>query len=83
MPNSRERELVEFTSSRKIGHQVEGWGCHSTVKNSDSDLSLSKRTSGTKMKKRLRERMSSDRPRDPAQGEAPSPDTITEALMYL
>jgi hypothetical protein len=26
MPNSGERELVEFTSSRRIGHQVEGWG---------------------------------------------------------
>jgi hypothetical protein len=35
MPYSGERELVEYTSSRKIGHQVEGWGCHPTVKNSD------------------------------------------------
>ena len=28
---SGERELVESTSSRKIGHQVEGQGCHPTV----------------------------------------------------
>ena len=56
MPNSRERELVEFTSSRKIGHQVEGWGCHARVKNSEPELFLSKRTAGTKMEKRLRAR---------------------------
>jgi hypothetical protein len=31
MPNSAERELVESTSSRKTGYQVEGWGCHPTV----------------------------------------------------
>nr|XP_034377855.1 LOW QUALITY PROTEIN: histone H1.8-like [Arvicanthis niloticus] len=35
MPNSGERKLVEFASSRKIpGHQVKRWGCHPTVKNS-------------------------------------------------
>jgi hypothetical protein len=44
MPNIREGELVEFTSSRKIGHQVEGWGSHATVKNSDPELFLSKNT---------------------------------------
>ena len=27
-----EREIVESTSSRKTGHQVEGWGCYPTVK---------------------------------------------------
>lgn len=36
MPYSGKRELIEPTSSRKAGHQVEGWGCHPTVKNSDS-----------------------------------------------
>ena len=46
---SGERKLVESTSSRKTGHQVEGWGCHPTVKNSDPELFLSERTSGTKM----------------------------------
>ena len=63
MPNSRERELVESTSSRKTGHQVEGWGCHPTVKNSDPELFLSERTAGTKMEKSLRKRRSSDRPK--------------------
>jgi hypothetical protein len=48
MPNREEREFVEFTSSRKTGHQVEGWGCHLTVKNSDPKFFLSKRTTGTK-----------------------------------
>ena len=42
------------------GHQSEGWGCHSTVKNSDPESFLSKGTVGTKMEKRLRERRSSD-----------------------
>jgi hypothetical protein len=63
MPNSEKRELVESTSSRKTVHQVEGWGCHPTVKNSDPVLSLSKRTARTKMENRLRERRSSDRPK--------------------
>jgi hypothetical protein len=62
MPNSGERELVEPTSSRKTGHQVEGWGCHLTVKKSYPELFLSKRTAGTKMEKRLRARRSSDWP---------------------
>jgi hypothetical protein len=60
MLNSRETKLIKSTSSRKIGHQVERWGCHPTVKISDPELFLSKRTSGTKMEKRLRERQSSD-----------------------
>ena len=41
---------------------MEGYGCHPTVKNSDSELFLSKRTAGTKMEKRLRERQSNDWP---------------------
>jgi hypothetical protein len=61
MPYSGERELVEFTSSRKTRHQMEGWGCHHTVKHSDPELFMSKRTAGTKMEKRLRERRPSDR----------------------
>ena len=55
-----ERELVVSTSSRKTGNQVEGWGCHPTAKNSDPELLLSKKTAGIKMKKRLKERRSSD-----------------------
>jgi len=34
MPYSGERELEESTCKRKMGHQEEGWGCHS--KNYDS-----------------------------------------------
>jgi hypothetical protein len=58
---SGKRQLEESTSSRKTGHQVEGWGCHPTVKNSDPQLFLFKRTAETKMEKSLRERRSSDR----------------------
>jgi hypothetical protein len=61
MPDSGERELIEPTSSRKTGHQVKGWGCHATVKNSDPELFLSKTTAGTKIEKSLRKRRSSDR----------------------
>jgi hypothetical protein len=82
MPNSGEREFVESTSSRKIGHQVEGWGCHSTIKNTNPELFLSKRTAGTKLEKRLRERSPSPI-WDPSQGEAPRPDTITDTMVCL
>jgi hypothetical protein len=58
--NNGERELVESTSSRKTGHQVEEWDCHPTVKNSDPKLFLSERTTGTKMEKNLRKRRSRD-----------------------
>ena len=61
MPYSRERELVESTSRRTIGHQVERWGCHPIVKNSDPELFLSKITGETKMENSLRERKSSDK----------------------
>jgi hypothetical protein len=47
MPYSGERELVKPTTKRKTGHQVEGWGCHSTLKNSQPELFLSERTVGT------------------------------------
>jgi len=60
MPYSGERKLVEFTSRRKTGHQMEGWGCHSTVEHSDRVLFLSERTTGTNMKS-LRKKRSSDR----------------------
>jgi hypothetical protein len=43
MLKSGERQYVEYTSSRKTGHQVEGWGCHPRVKNSDPELLLSKK----------------------------------------
>ena len=57
---SGERELLESTPSRNTGHHVEGWDCHPTVKNSDPELFLTKRTAGTKMEKRLREMRPSD-----------------------
>jgi len=53
---SGEKELVEFSSSRKTRHQVERWCCYPTVKNSDPELFLSQRTSGTKIEKSLRKR---------------------------
>jgi hypothetical protein len=81
---SGERKLVESNSSRKTRHQVEGWGCHPTVKNIVPELFLSKRTAGTKMEKRLRKRRSRTSPNwDPSQGEGSRPDTITDAVMYL
>jgi hypothetical protein len=63
MFNSGERELVEPTSCRKTGHQVEGWGCHSTIRSSDPELFVSKRPAGTKVEKRLEERRFSDKPK--------------------
>jgi hypothetical protein len=61
MPYSGEKELVESTSHRGTGHQVEGWDGHATVKISDLELFLSEGTAGTKMEKSLRERRSSDK----------------------
>jgi hypothetical protein len=40
-----------------------GWGCHLTDKNSGPELFLSKRTAGTEVEKRPRERRFSDRPK--------------------
>jgi hypothetical protein len=56
-------KLVESTSSRGIRYQVEGLVFHNTVKISDPELFLCKRTAKRKMEKNLRERRSSDRPK--------------------
>jgi hypothetical protein len=65
-------------------HQTEGWGYHSTVKNSDPELFLTERTSGRKMEKRLREKLSSDQPTwDPSQGEALRSYNNTYAMVCL
>jgi hypothetical protein len=56
MPNSWERELKEYTSSRNTGSQEEGWDYQHTIKTSDPKVFLTKRMAGTKMEKRLRER---------------------------
>jgi hypothetical protein len=61
MPNIGERELEESTSSRS-GPQVEGQGYQPTVKIPEPELFLSKRTAGTKMEKRLRERQANEGP---------------------
>ena len=45
---SREGKLLQSTSSRGTGHQVEGCGCHSIVKSSDSELFLYEGISQTK-----------------------------------
>jgi hypothetical protein len=60
VPNSGEKELLESTSNRKTGHQMEEWGCQLTVTNSDPELFLSKRTAGIKVEKRVRKRRFSD-----------------------
>jgi hypothetical protein len=61
---------------------VEGWGCHPTVKNSDPELFLTKRTAGTKMEKKLRERRFSDCPKlGFSSRDAPNPDSITDAMV--
>ena len=52
MPYSGERELVELNFSRKTGHQMEEWGCHSKVKIFDPEFFLSERRK--KMEKSLR-----------------------------
>jgi hypothetical protein len=70
MPYSGKRELVESSSSRKTGSQVEEWGCHSTIKNSDSELFLSERTAGIEIEKESEEK-------DVHIREAPRPDIIT------
>jgi hypothetical protein len=54
MPDSGERKFVESTCSTKTGLQVEGWGCHPTVKNSDLELFLS-RLPSERPKKLLKE----------------------------
>jgi hypothetical protein len=51
MPNSGERECVKFTSSRKTGYQVEGWGCHPTVKTLTQNCSCLKELQGWKWKR--------------------------------
>jgi hypothetical protein len=84
MPYSGQREFREFIYSRKLESQVEGWGCHDTVKNSDSLLFLSERTSGTKMEKSLRKSRSSDRKKLRSSSEGgPRSGTITSAMVYL
>jgi hypothetical protein len=63
---------------------VEGWSCHPTVKISDPDVFLSKRTTRTKIEKSLKEIQFSDGPNLGSlslRESAPMPDTITDAML--
>jgi hypothetical protein len=53
MPDSRDRELIEPTSSRKAEHQVRE-GLRSHRQNCDPFLFLSEKTTGMEMKRTLR-----------------------------
>ena len=76
MPNMGESELIESISSRKTGHQVEGCGCHPTVKNSDQNCSCLKELRG-------KGDSVTGSNWDLSQGETPRPDTITDAVVCL
>jgi hypothetical protein len=85
MHNSRERELIESTSRRKTGHHVEDgvaildskkpltWNCFSLKNYRD------------KNEKETEEKNSpvTGPIWEPSQEEAPRPDTITDALVYV
>ena len=62
MLHGGEKKLVETTTSGGTRPQVEGWGSHPTVKNSEPELFLSKIIAGIKIEKKLRENQSTDRP---------------------
>jgi hypothetical protein len=65
---------------------MEGLGYRPTIKISDPELFLSKRTTGTKMEKRLKERQSNDWPKlgSISWGEwVPRSDTNIDAMMCL
>jgi hypothetical protein len=51
MPNSGEKEFIESTSSRKTEHQVEGWGCHPTVKKLTQNVSCLRKLQGQKWRR--------------------------------
>jgi hypothetical protein len=53
MPNAGKRELKD-----RQGLKWRGKGCYPTVRIPDPELFLSKRTAGTEMEKRLKERRS-------------------------
>ena len=84
MPNSGEREHVEFSSSRKTGHQVEGWGCHPLVKNCEPYCCCLKELQGQKWRRDRRKGGPVTGPTwNTSQGKAPRPDTISDAMVYL
>jgi hypothetical protein len=81
MPDSRERELLEPTSSRETGHQMRGRASHSHI--SDSKLFLSERITGMEMEMSMRKECPATGPKwDTAQGEVPWTDTITKVVEH-
>jgi hypothetical protein len=62
MNKSGERKLEESTTSGWTGPREQGLDSQPTVKISDPELVLSKRTAGTKLEKRLKDRESNDQP---------------------
>jgi hypothetical protein len=81
MPNNSEREFIEPTSSRET--TSEGWGCHPTVTSLTHNCSYLKELQGWKWRGAWgKEGPATDPKWDPAQGEAPSLDTITEAVEH-
>jgi hypothetical protein len=65
-------------------NQIEGWGCHYTVQNSEPALFLSKWTEGTTWRRDWGKGGSVSGPTwDLVQGEAPRPDMITDAMLCL
>ena len=56
MSNIWESELEESTSTRQTGPQEKGWGYQPTVKVSDPELFLYKRTVGTEVEKTVNQR---------------------------
>jgi hypothetical protein len=81
MPDSRERKLIEPTSSRKTGRtSSEGWSYHPIV---TSLLLSSHYCSCVKWRgAQGTEGPVTDPKWDLAQGEVPRPDTITEAMEH-
>ena len=64
--------------------QVDGWDCHPTVKNSDSELFCLKELQGQKWRRDQGKDGPVTGPTwDPAQGEAPSPEIITGCYGML
>jgi hypothetical protein len=82
-PTVGRKNLKSPSPVERKGHQEEGWGCHPTVKNSDPELFLSKRTARTKRHSGKGGPVTGPN-WDPAlKGQAPRPDTITNAMECL